>query len=325
MKKTLVLSSMLLAVGIFTGCSNKINLAEYRPMVAQKNELAPKNLTEHKIHKAAIVEFDSYKYKNIDPSKLATNQLKAQLTQSKFVKIDKVLQKNKIDEYIKLAEAEDEGGNKKVHHYIIEGSIQAISYTPTYHPASSWRDKKGRIHYVPPYWSYEVCSDIQTDILDVPSLENRFSNLEHTCINHSGGDNQGKTFFPYLINNSVKEAIKDSADKINKFFAPKGYILEVKRKDDDIIAKISLGKKQGVHPGMEFIIYNLQKDSDTGDINKYKIATAKVGDNTIFANSSWITVDLEENQNLKIGDLVEPNLEEGFLGSAGKFFSRQMR
>ena len=323
-KQTLLVGSAILAMSIFTGCSNKINLAEYRPMVAQKNELAPKDLTAHTTKKAAIVKFKSYKYKNVDPSQLATNQLKAELTKSKFVKVDKVLPASKIDEYVKLAEQEKQGGNKNVSHYVIKGSIQAISYTPTYHPVQYVKTKKGTIK-IPPYWSYEVCSDIQTDILNVPSLQSDFSNLEHTCINHKGGNNQAKAFFPYLINDAVKETIKDSADKINKFFAPKGYILEVKRKDDDIIAKISLGEKQGVHPGMKFTIYDLQKDSATGDINKYKIATAKVGDNTIFANTSWVTIDLEENQQLKIGDLVEPDLTEGFFSKAGKFLSRQMR
>ena len=113
-----------------------------------------------------------------------------------------------------------------------------------------------------------------------------------------------------MVIKSLNRAVSNAYNSIKKFFAPRGYIYEVRKNGDELIAKITLGKNQGIKEGMKLNIYDLKKDPLTGEIEKYKIGEGKVS-NIIFENSCWITVDMD-NGELKIGDMVKPNFETSF-------------
>ena len=118
-------------------------------------------------------------------------------------------------------------------------------------------------------------------------------------------------FYSNLVIRSLNKTIESGFDSLKKFFAPKGYIYEVRKNGDDLIAKITLGANQGMYEGLKLDIYELKKDPVTGDIEKYKIAEAEVS-NIIFDNSCWIIVDLDNNQKLEIGDMAVPNFDTSF-------------
>jgi len=302
----------LVIIILFTGCSTKINLSDYRPAYVPKNPVAPKNLSS-KIKKVSIVKFPKYYYKNIDISNTATYTLNSLLQTSRFVKVLRVIPEYKIKDEIKAAEISIETDSKIGADYLIKGKILNVTYTPKYHRGFFYyiKTKYGKVRkYSPPYYSYTACSQININVLSLPELKEDFSKTFEGCAYFS--DNVAfKRFYPNLVISSVNKTVKYAFNSLKKFFAPKGYIYEVRKNGDDLIAKITLGKNQGMYQNLELNIYRLQKDPVTGDIERYKIGEGKVS-NLIFDNSCWISVNPDDNQHLEIGDMVIPSFESSF-------------
>ncbi len=302
----------LLPVLLFLGCSSKINLADYRPAYVPKNSVAPADLSP-KIKKVSIVKFPEYKYKNLNLSQNATHRLNFLLQNSKFVKILRIINENQIKDEIKAAEIAKETNSDIGADYLIKGAILNVTYTPKYHRGYYYyvKNKKGEkiIKYSPPYYSYEVCTQINIQILKLPEMQSNFDKIFSGCSYYSDNVPYMK-FYPDLILKSLNKSVADAYNCVKKFFAPKGYIYEVRKDGDDFIAKITLGKNQGMKEGMKLNIYDLKKDPLSGKTEKYKIGEGEVS-NIIFENSCWITVDTDDGK-LKIGDMVEPSFDTSF-------------
>ncbi|ACM93248.1 putative lipoprotein [Nautilia profundicola AmH] len=305
--------SFLLPILLFLGCSNKINLADYRPAYIPKNTAAPSNFSP-KIKKISIVRFPKYNFRGLKLDETATYKLNSLLQTSKFVKIIRIINNNQINEEIKAAEISKETNSDLGADYLIKGTILNISYVPRYHRGFYYfiKNKNGQKirKYSPPYYSYEVCSQINIQIFQLPDLKNIYDRIFQSCV-HYRDDSSFRRFYSNLVFKSINKTVTNAFNSLKKFFAPKGYIYEVRKNGDDLIAKISLGKNQGMYEGLKLNIYALSKDPVNGDIEKYKIGEGEVS-NLIFDNSCWIIVDLEDNAQLKIGDMVEPNFETSF-------------
>ena len=295
-----------------TGCSNKINLTDFRPYFVPKSPNAPKNFTS-KIKKISIVKFPKYLYENIDLSKSATYEIITLLQTSRFVKILRIIDKSKIKDEIKAAEIAKETNSDIGADYLIKGTIINATYTPIYHKGFFYyiKNKKGEKirKYSPPYYSYEACVNTNIQILKLPSLNIKFDQTYQSCEDYIDKTDYLR-FYSNLLLNATKKSIFSSFDDLKKFFAPKGYIYEVRKNDDKIIAKITLGKNQGMSEGLKLNIYEIKTDKITGEKETYKIGEAKVS-NIIFDNSCWIIID-DNTKNLKIGDFVKPNFETSF-------------
>jgi len=303
----------LLPVLLFLGCSSKINLADYRPAYVPKNSAAPADLSP-KIKKVSIVRFPEYNYRNLDLSQNATYRLGFLLQNSKFVKILRIINENQIKDEIKAAEIAKETNGDIGADYLIKGAILNVTYTPKYHRGYYYyiKNKHGQKirKYSPPYYSYDACLQINIQIIKLPEMQNEFDRIFSACSYYSDDVSYTK-FYPNLIIKALNKTVSNAFDSIKRFFAPKGYIYEVRKDGDDIIAKITLGKNQGMKEGMKLNIYDLKKDPLTGEIEKYKIGEGEVS-NIIFENSCWITVDMDDDKQLKTGDMVEPDFDTSF-------------
>lgn len=302
----------LLPALLFLGCSNKINLADYRPYYVPKNSAAPSNFSP-KIKKISMVKFPKYRFRHVDVSSDTFYTLKNLLSSSRFVKILRVITPDKINEEVKAAEISKETDSDLGADYIIKGRIVNVTYTPFYHKGYYYyiKTKNGKkLKYSPPYYSYEACTQLHIDVLALPDLNNALSENFQACSSFSDTVSY-KRFYPNLIIKSSSKAAEYAYSSLKRFFAPKGYIYEVKTDGDDLIAKITLGKNQGMYEGLKLNIYRLQKDPVTGEIEKYKIGEGTVS-NIIFDNSCWIKTDLNDNAKLEIGDMVIPDFNTSF-------------
>jgi len=303
----------LISFLLFSGCSSKINLADFRPVFAPKNEAAPSNFSPQ-IKKVSIVKFPKYKLRYLELSNTATSKLSSFLQNSRFVKVLRIISPSKINEEIKAAELAKETNSSIGADYLIKGNILNVSYTPTYHKGYYYyiKNKQGQKirKYSPPYYSYTACTQINIQILNLPQLQNVYDQIFQKC-SYLRDNISFQRFYPNLVIRSLNKTIESGFDSLKKFFAPKGYIYEVRKNGDDLIAKITLGANQGMYEGLKLDIYELKKDPVTGDIEKYKIAEAEVS-NIIFDNSCWIIVDLDNNQKLEIGDMAVPNFDTSF-------------
>jgi hypothetical protein len=302
-----------LPVLLFLGCSDKINLADYRPYYVPKSDAAPSNFSP-KIKKISIVRFPKYDFRGLNLNETATYSLNSLLQNSKFVKVLRIINPSEIKDEIKAAEIAKETDADLGADYLIKGKILNVTYTPHYHKGFYYyiKNKKGEkiLKYSPPYYSYTACTQINVQALRLPGLQNDFDEMFEKCAYYSD-NTYFKKFYPNLVIASLNKTVSDAFGSLKKFFAPKGYIYEVRKNGDDLIAKITLGANQGMHEGMKLNIYELKKDPVTGDNEKYKIGEGTVS-NVIFDNSCWIKVDLDDNQRLKIGDMTEPNFDTSF-------------
>jgi len=178
----------LLPVLLFLGCSSKINLADYRPAYVPKNSAAPADFSP-KIKKVSIIKFPKYKYKNLDLSQNATYRLSFLLQNSKFVKILRVINEKKIKDEIKAAEIAKETNSDIGADYLIKGAILNVTYTPKYHKGYYYyvKNKKGEKikKYSPPYYSYEVCTQINIQILKLPQIQSSYERIFSGCSYYS--------------------------------------------------------------------------------------------------------------------------------------------
>jgi hypothetical protein len=296
----------------FLGCSGKINLTDYRPAYVPKNPLAPKHFSSS-VKKVSIVKFPKYYFKNLELSKTATYTLKSLLNSSKFVKVIRIIPANKIKDEIKAAEIARETESYIGADYLIKGKILNVTYNALYHRGFYYyvKTKHGKIRkYSPPYYSYTACSQINITATSLKTLNDEYDSTFEKCAYYSS-NLAFRKFYPSLVIKALNKTVKSAYESLKKFFAPKGYIYEVRKNGGDLIAKITLGKNQGMREGLKLDIYTVKKDPVTGEIEKYKIGEGEVS-NIIFDNSCWIKVDLEDNARLEIGDVARPNFETSF-------------
>jgi len=295
-----------------TGCSTKINLTDYRPVYAPKNENAPKNLNAE-IKKISLVKFPKYYYRSLYLNEIATNNLLNSLENLKFVKVLRVIDKTEIKDEIKAAEISKETDDNIGADYLLKGKIISSTYTPHYHKGYYYyvkqKDKKIR-KYSPPYYSYTACTQISLDIYTLPEFIIKNSLIAKGCSYYSDSSSISY-YYPELIINSVKKTIENLTASLKTFFAPKGYIYEIRTDGDDLIAKITLGKNQGMREDTKLNVYRLKKDKITNKVEKIKIGEAKVS-NLIFDNSCWVVLDLDDNIKPQIGDMVIPSFNYSF-------------
>jgi len=294
---------------LFFGCSDKINLQEYGTINAQRSKYIP---SKREIHSKTKVLIRTINAPKSYYSKVATSRLQNILSDDKAVIILNRKYKSLRDE-IKLYEQSVEVGEDLGEvNYIISGEITSVKVSEKYHPPSSWKDRHGKIHYEKAYYEYNAVAEGKLRITHIPSAQvttiglygrasttsnNRLSNLEELKVS------------------AIKNAISNVANLLYNFFAPKGYVYEVKRKDDDIIIHTTLGYDDGIREGVIVLIYTKKEVkepfSDKVNVIDKVIGTGEVS-NLVEKDNSWIKV-IKTTQPIKIGDFVKPDYTKGWF------------
>jgi len=114
------------------------------------------------------------------------------------------------------------------------------------------------------------------------------------------------------IKDDIMEALKGVKPEISGFFAPTGYITQVKtnKKHDKFIAQINLGSKDKVKPGQTFSVYKFAELTDpvtnktTCDKSTMSV-TLTVSKNQIQPNRAWTLADGDDAPNLRAGQIVK--------------------
>jgi hypothetical protein len=290
---------------LFLGCSSKINLNEFHPISAPKSEFTPsKNEILYK-PQILITPFKG------EYSSIATATLKRILISYPAVKVIERDFKS-IKEEIKLAEiAKTSDTNLNQADYIIKGSIDSVYTKRIYHPPRYWRDKKGRVHSSPSYYEHIACASGHITIIKIP--ENYILNTQYfnDCVYET--TSSGYYNYNALKIKAVKKAVESIKDSLYKIFAKRGYIFEIRKKDDEIILHTTLGKDFGAKEGEKVDIYTI-KNTKIPFTDEYKTTIQKIGEGEInIANKtdSWIIVK-EKKEPIKIGDFVKMNYKHSF-------------
>ena len=289
----------------FAGCSYKINPNEYHPIIAQKAPIQP---TKREIEfKPNVIIFTK---NNNFYEKKAKEILQAILINSKYVNI--LNRNSSIEDEIKLAEnAKATNSNLNQADYIIIENITPKSYFYKYIPPKYYKDKKGKIHKIPGYYKYEACSSGYINIYNVLPYKLIKSIYANGCYYTTTSHYQN--IKKYVKLRSINSAINNVKYSLYKFFTPKGYIFEIRKKDDELIIHTTLGMKNGAKEGERVNIY--EKVIQKLPFGNTLIEEKKIGEgiisNVINENDSWIIVK-KYNKIPKIGDYVKMNYKYSF-------------
>ena len=114
------------------------------------------------------------------------------------------------------------------------------------------------------------------------------------------------------IKGAISEGLKQIVPSMSDFFAPKGYILQVKsdKKGKDYIAQINLGKANKIKPSQTFYAYSFDALTDPVShkqtCSKNRLAvTLTVSKNQINQNNAWTLADGDDASKLKPGQIIQ--------------------
>ncbi len=291
------------AVIFFAGCSTKINPAQFTP-VQSKMSYKP---SYHEITQKTNILIVPFKGRY---AKTAKDYLSYILNNYSAVKVLNRQYKSLKDE-IKLSElAKNSSSNLNQADYLIFGKINYINTKTVYYPPTYYRDKKGRLHEIPGYYSHTACSggNIKTTALPENILAKEYYFSDCTRIS----DNKRYIDFNPLIVSSIQNGIASLKDKIYKFFAKKGFVYEIRENDGNIILHTTLGSNFGARKDEKVDIFRYKTVKIPFSQNKKRITT-KIGEGIIkivTPDSSWVLV--KKGKNFEKGDFIKMNFKDSF-------------
>ncbi len=296
----------LFIIIFFLGCAEKINPNEYHPILAPKAPIQPSSREINFKPNVIIFAKNNNFYEN--KSKEILENL---LINSKFVNI--LNRKSNIKNEIKLAEdAKATQSNLNQADYIIIENITPKKYSVKYIPPVYYKDHKGRIHKIPGYYLYKACSNGYINIYTLLPYKLLYSIYADGC--YSATTPNYQNIKKYMLLNSLKEAINNEKYTIYKIFTPKGYIFEIRKKDNELILHTTLGYKNGAKQYEHVTIYE-KKLIKLPFNNKKIIEEIKIGEgiisNVINQNDSWVIVKKYKTMP-KIGDYIKMNYKFSF-------------
>jgi len=296
----------------FTACSLKINPAEFHKVNAPKAKYLPSQ-NELQSQKVLILNVTSDDPKGAFLIPEYKNLIESLISQTSAVLVRRNKKTTLQEEILYSQEAELSSSNIDNANYIITAKIVSTNYHYTYHKGYYWKDKKGHTHYSPPYYSYEACVGAQMKIIKIP--QNYI--VKTLYLNGCAYDTSRNlvNLSRMLLEKALIEAVDSIKTDIKNIFAKKGYIIEIRKKDDTTIIKTTLGKKDGLKEGDEVAIYTIKESPNplTGKPYKeiIKIGNAEVS-NVIHENASWLVVK-DQKEPVKLGDFVKPVYEKSFF------------
>jgi hypothetical protein len=122
------------------------------------------------------------------------------------------------------------------------------------------------------------------------------------------------------IKDDLMEGIKKSKPELSKFFAPSGYILQVRSDKDhkNFIAQINLGSADKIKPNQTFKVYKFDEVTDPVNhkttCSKYTLnVKLTVSKNQIQPTTSWTKADGDDAPKLRPGQIVKRDALENSL------------
>jgi len=319
-----ILSFSVISLFLLTGCSHKINLAEYSPISAPKAKHMPsKEELSNKKPSVLVMDINNNRIEIAQKAKageVMATKINGELAASKIVNVVKRLKSTNLEDEVKKIQIMKSLGINNAN-YIITGKIDNATYNYQFYEAYIYKDKKGRYHRVPPKITYESCVSGNIKVYSLPDLKIKITIPVKACAYQSQDARKPSDaikYNPSLIRKAAIEAADDAIYPLENFFAPKGYIEEIRKKDDQFIIKVTIGIEDGLKPGDDVYIYTIKdfKNNLTGKIDSEEKMIGKgiVSDNEIGRHYAWIIVDeLKEGYILHIGDYVKPHKSQSFF------------
>lgn len=178
---------------------------------------------------------------------------------------------------------------------------------------------------------WNIGTEITMRILDVETGEVLLSDKV------TGKVNIGKIPYPNYdalvggIKKAASKGIENTRPKLSKWFTVKGYIRQLRTRQDEKerYANLNIGEKVGLKPGTKMIAYTFEEMEDEDPVSGSKKMTCNIVKlpvemtvtDQVQAESAWVTVEgkPQDLKRVKVGQLVErqPLGEQGFMKKMG--------
>ena len=319
----------IIVSAIFSGCSTEIeNLGEYKLSVLQKAMHMPskKELKNNKASKIIIMDIDD---KNIDTAKHArlgkamTVRINKELAENENVQILKRVSSSNYEQIlnkeIKAAElAQEIGEDVGAASYLLTGQISNASYSHEFSEGYYYDTDDGR-KYVPPEINYKACVQGALKVFSLPELTEKESTGFNNCESYSEqvrSPRDAKRSNSSLVRKAGNGAMYAASFGLKNFFAKKGYIVEKRENDGEVIIRVMLGRRQGAKHNEEVEIFSVESVANplAGGTSKTDVLIGTgVISQKITAIDSWIVVDeLYDGKKLHLGDYVKIKYKQGW-------------
>ncbi len=297
---------IIAAATIITGCTQSVNPDSYAPVNAPVSSYKPSQKEMNSKNHILVVPFNDGHYK-IDQT--VTNKLKSLLAKDTAVKLIE-RKHTSVDKEIALAEeAKKADTDLNQADYIIKGKISTLTTKSVYHP-----EKKIKTYtYKKSYYENSACIQGEITIIKIP--ENYIlKTIKFQKCEKSETPNQISNF-DTMLNTAINDSLNELKKIFYNLFAKKGYIFEIRKKDDTTILHTTLGSNTGAKEGVEVYIYTIKETklpySDKTKKEEIKIGTGTISE-TIYPDNCWVTVN-EISQPVKINDFVKPHYGTSFF------------
>ena len=231
---------------------------------------------------------------------------------------------------VQIAEQKDKVGGYTgpiIAQYVIVGHIESVDTSVEFQEASEYYTKKGERIYTPPKCKYKASMIGTVRVYTVPQLRIaksvKMQGTDNTSEDSKGNCENNPANLTALIRKAGDDALYDASTKFQNFFAPQGYIIEMRRSPNgkNYIIKVTIGSNRGLKRGKKVEVFTktLQKNPFTGESTEEerKVTTGRVTDQ-VGESYAWIMLDEPELANrLKIGDYVKMKFEKSWLRRIG--------
>jgi len=158
----------------------------------------------------------------------------------------------------------------------------------------------------------KITTTITFKVLDVVTGKILFSKQITQEKNIGEAKNPSYSQIIGAIKTNIINALEEVKPEFSEFFAPKGYILQLKsdKKHKNFIAQINLGSKDEIKAGQIFRIYQLSEFIDpithkrTCD-KSFMDAKIIISDNQINDYRAWGIIEGEEAQKVRAGNIIK--------------------
>ncbi len=303
---------------LFSGCSSTIgNLQEYMPAPLRKTEFMPSNEALHQAKtKVILVRLNNGGNKVAQRANLAqvlnTSLIGILSSDGSVELIDRSVDARLNDE-IKLHEfsrqEEDVTSALRLASYAVKGDIATATFASRYVKARVWYDKKGTVHRTPAYFVYTARVNGVLSVYEIPSMKLLKSFEFYGNSSYTKESRYPERFNAELVQQAGRNGIYNVQMKLKRLFAPKGYILYKRVRDDRVIYEVSLGALDGLQEGDDVTIFRKERFrnpiSNEERLREIIIASGHVSE-IVHPHSAWIILDeMQAGYDIRLGDYMK--------------------
>jgi len=164
---------------------------------------------------------------------------------------------------------------------------------------------------------WHIGTELTMRVLDVETGEVLFSDKVR------GKQLIGKIPYPNYdalvggIKKAASKALEDARPKLSKWFTVKGYIRQLRTRQDEKerYANLNIGEKMGIKPGTKLVAYTFEEMEDEDPVsgvkkmtcNIVKLPVELIVSDQVQPESAWVTIEgkTQDLKRVKVGQLVE--------------------